>query len=181
MFNGDRTPCRRASPARPDSPTSRSTRSRGEMQYSETRPAAGPLRPRLPTSTGRRSTCPSCTRPCMLGLQSLTDVSSAVRRLGRTTTGAPITCRRDRAGCSERAPCRRCTTPRTWRRSSTRSTTWPSCPGWSRCSCGPTRRSTGDIQRSGLRPDLGGRRRRPGSPSPSTRSWPPTCRAPATV
>ena len=33
--------------------------------------------------------------------------------------------------------------PTTCRPSPTRSATWPSCPGWCRCSCGRTRRSTG--------------------------------------
>ena len=64
--------------------------------------------------------------------------TSPRHRRARTTTGAPTTPRRVRDGCSAPVRCRRCTSPTTSRASPPRSAASPSCPAWSRCSCGRT-------------------------------------------
>ena len=110
MYNGDRTSAniRAAAGTAGCSDEDRAVR-RGEVRYTETRPAAGTRRPGSRTWTRTRSTCPCCIRPCCLASRASATLTSPRPRPAPTTTGARTTCRRARAGCSAPAPCRRCT------------------------------------------------------------------------
>ena len=74
-----------------------------------------------------------------------------------------------------RAPSRRCTTPTTWSGWRRRSAGSRICPGWCRCSCAPTRRSSGGRSTTRSTTRSGRPRPTPGCPSRCTRSSPPTC------
>ncbi len=121
-------------------------------------PRPGTPPPGWATWTSTTSTSPSCIRRPCSDCRATSTSSSARCRPGPTTTGVRITSSRVGGACSVPGPCRPCTIPTTWRAWLARSTGWPSCRGWCRCSCGPTRRSSGSSSttrcttRSGLRP-----------------------------
>ena len=83
--------------------------------------------------------------------------TSPRRRPAPTTTGAPTTSPRARAGCSAPARCRPCTSPTTssgWRR---RSVAWPTLPGMVSVFMRPNPVDRlAAVQRPGLRPALAG-------------------------
>ena len=117
----------------------------------------------------------------MLGLQSLDGrrvrpgAGPGVQRLVRRPPAGAA-----RAGSSAPGLSRRCTIPTTCRQWWTRSGTWPSCRGWCRCSCGPTRRSSGATSTTPSTTRSGPRCRTRGCRWRSIPSWLRTCPGPAT-
>ena len=169
----------RRSPAPPVSPTSRSTPCVGQRcSYSQCRPAAWDARARL----GDLDT--DIDRP----VRPVPD--HAARPAGTHRRGVRVAQARaynewcsdhvqeGQGRCSGRAPCRRCTTPEGVAAWWPRSAGSRGFPAWCRCSCAPTRPSTGGPSTCSDYDPIWQAPKRPACPSRSIRSSPPTCRAP---
>ena len=155
---------------------------RGELRYTEVRPAAYNAKARLQDMDTDGIDLAVLYPTMLLGLQSFArrrlrrGAGPRVQRLvlGPCAGGrrSPVRCRRGAADARAR---RRCA------RSRPRSGASPSCRAWCRCSCGRTRRSTGGRSTTPSTTRSGTPRRTPGCRSRCTRSCRPTSRARASV
>ena len=154
---------------------------RGEMRYTETRPAAWNAKARLQDMDQDSIDLAVLYPTMLLGLQSETDIDFAEAQARAYNDWCSDHVQEGKVGCSAPARCRRCTSPTTcrgWRR---RSAGWPSCRAWCRCSCARTRRSTGDRSTTPSTTRSGRPRPTPVCRSRCTRSSPPTSRARASA